>query len=340
MTTDLATLTDEALLRQCLEPVVAALPGGRARIAAISSRRFDLATSYDARTVTVELGGGETLPVFLKDYAVTVRPKDAPQRRREREVSVYRELLVTGETELGTARYYGSVLDEPDGRRWLLLELVDGTPVGYLDIATWWAPATAALGRLHGYFAGRAERLAACDFLVHHTPEFFWSKVELASRCVSQLAPQLGDSLARITSRYAPIVQVMSDQPRTLIHGGCRSTNILVRVASQPSRACIIDWEEAAYGAPLYDLAYLLDGIEPPLLDPLLEAYRRAAADYGLPLPSPRDAAHATDCFRLHMTLTMLGQAVLKRYTPDGVAKLLTIGNRLSDALAGRRAAR
>src|SRR5215216_3775584 len=109
MTTDLTTLTDEELLRQCLEPVVAGLPGGRSRIAAVRSRRFDLATSYDARAVTVELESGETLAVFLKDYAVTVRPKDAPKLRREREVSVYRELL-SDATELGTARYYGSVL--------------------------------------------------------------------------------------------------------------------------------------------------------------------------------------------------------------------------------------
>jgi hypothetical protein len=337
MTTIQAGLADSDVLRRCIEPALTDVLGGQPLIRTVRWERFDLATSYDIHLVTVELESGRTLRVFLKDYGFTVRPKEEPRQRREREIRTYRELLAGA--QLGTPRYYGSLLDESEERVWLLLEFVDGTPVGYLDIATWWPSATAALGRLHGHFAAHTESLAGCEFLVHHTPAFFWSKLDLASRGVSALAPDLGDSLKRIARRYAPIVEVMSDQPRTLIHGGCRSTNILVRVASEPSRAAIIDWEEAAYGAPLYDIAYLLDGIEPPTLDPLLDAYRGEAAAYGLSLPSQRDVAYIIDCFRLHMVLTMLGQAVLKRYTKEGVSNLLAIGTRLSDALVSRRSA-
>src|SRR5215211_6514420 len=111
MNTDLATHADEEVLRQCLEPAIAELLGGRPTIAAIRHARFDLATSYDARVVTVGLNGGQTLRVFVKDFGFTVRPKDGPRERREREVGVYRDLLRNG-AELGTARYYGSVLDE------------------------------------------------------------------------------------------------------------------------------------------------------------------------------------------------------------------------------------
>jgi aminoglycoside phosphotransferase (APT) family kinase protein len=338
MTTMASDLGELDVLRRCVEPAVAQTVGADMPILAVRWERFDLATSYDARLATVELVGGGTLRLFVKDYGHTVRPKEEPKHRREREVRTYRDLLVG--TELETAHYYGSLLDESERRLWLVLEYVDGTPVGYLDIAAWWPAATAALGRLHGYFASRTDHVATCEFIVHHTPDFFWSKVDLASRAVSELAPDLGDSLTRIVKHYAPIVQTMSEQPRTLIHGGCRSTNILVKIASQPSRACIIDWEETAYGAPLYDIAYLLDGIESPTLDPLLEAYRRAAANYRLSLPPWREAAYIVDCFRLHMILTMLGQAVVKRYTRDGVAKLLAIGSRLSDALGGWRKAR
>lgn len=341
VTTSAMTATDEVVLRECLASAVAELSGGRSAVASIHWRRFELATSYDARVVTAHLDGGASLDVFLKDFGFSVRAKDGPRERREREVRVYRELLPRA--ILGTATYYGSVLDEARGRLWLLLEFVDGTPVGYCDIAPHWAPAAAALGRLHGEFAARADTLARCDFLVHHSADFFWSTLERAAHCVSRIAPHLTGQLSGIASRYAPVVDVMTDQPRTLLHGGCRSTNMLVKIAADPDRVCIVDWEEAACGAPLYDLAYLLDGIEPPTLDPLLEAYRREAGAYDLPLPPHRDMKRVIDCFRLHTILATLAKAVLKGYREADVATLLDIGGRIADAVrgsAGRRGAR
>jgi hypothetical protein len=331
MSTALSTPTDEEVLRQCLGATLPEVLGRPCAIAALRQRRFDLATSYNAQVVEVRLDTGDEVKVFLKDYGFTVRPKDGPKQRREREVEVYRELLAG--SGLGTPRYYGSVLDEPRGRLWLLLELVDGTPVGYLDVAGYWAPAAARLGRLHGHFAGQADRLRGCDFLVRHDDSFFWSRVDRAGHCVARLAPHLAGDLGRIVGRYGPVVERMAGQPRTLVHGGCRSTNILVQVTSDPARVCILDWEEAAYGPPLLDLAYLLDGIEPPTLDPLLDAYVAEARVYDLPLPPRRDMKYVIDCFRLHMTLTMLGQAVLKGYKEKDVAKLLAIAGRLSDAV-------
>jgi hypothetical protein len=165
--------------------------------------------------------------------------------------------------------------------------------------------------------------------LVHHSRDLFWSKVELAARCVDAIAPARNGELAAIVKRYSPVVDALAEQPRTLINGGCRPTNILVRVVSDPSRTCIIDWEEAAYGAPLYDLAYLLDGIEPPMLDPLLDAYRHEALAGGLQLPAPHDMKHVIDCFRLHMIMVMLGHSMLKGYTANDVGKLLGIGDRI-----------
>lgn len=334
MSASLATRTDDVLMRQWLEPMLAlALSDGHA-VRGIAWERFPLATSYAAHVATVTLASGRARRVFVKDFSSTVRPKDAPQQRREREVRVYRDLL--DGAGLGTARYYGSLLDGSLGWLWLMLEFVDGTPVGYCEIERSWAPAAGALGRLHGHFATHpGAPLDGCDFLVQHTPEFFWSKAELASRAVTAIAPALLGDLEAIVERYAPVVDIMAAQPRTLIHGGCRSTNILVNVADDPSRACIIDWEEAAYGAPLYDLAYLLDGIEPPTLDPLLDAYRREALAYDIALPARREMAYVMDCFRLHMILLMLGQAVLKRYDAAAVAKLLAIGTRLAAKVRG-----
>jgi Phosphotransferase enzyme family len=331
MTTALSPPTDEDVLRQCLGATLPKALGRPCAITSVRPRRFDLATSYSAQVVDVRLDSGDQVKIFLKDFGSTVRPKEAPKRRREREIGVYRELLAGA--GLGTTAYYGSVLDEAQSRFWLLLEFVEGTPVGYLDIANWWAPAAGQLGRLHGHFARQADRLRGCDFLARHDADFFWSRAELAVRCVDHVAPHLGGEVARIVGRYGAFVGVLAGQPRTLVQGGCRPSNILVNVADDPGRVCIIDWEDAALGAPLLDLAYLLDGIEPPTLDPLLDAYLREARPYDLALPPRRDLKYILDCFRLHMTLTMLGHAVLKGYQEKGVAKLLAIAGRLSDAI-------
>jgi hypothetical protein len=334
MSTGVAPPADEEVLRQYLEPAVLAAAGGRATIAGIDRRRFDLTTSYAAEVLTVRLDTGAGITVFLKDFGSSVRPKDGPRQRREREVRVYQELLAGA--GLGTAAYYGSVLDEDGGRLWLLLEYVDGTPVGYCDL-DFWAPAAAGLGRMHGHFAGQRDRLRACDFLVRHTADFFHSRAELALRDVGRIAPALAGHLAAVVGRYAPVVAAMTAQPVTLLHGGCRPSNILIRVAADPDRVCILDWEEAALGATLLDVAYLLDGVAPPVLDRLLAAYRQGAGDYGLSLPPPAEMKYLVGCFRLHMTLNSLSQGVLKGYKEKDVAKLLAIAEGLSGR-ASRRA--
>lgn len=322
MTTGIAPPTDEEVLRLCLARAVSAIAGGRATITGIDRRRFDLATSYAAEVLSVRLDSGAAFQVFLKDFGVSVRPKDGPSQRRERELRVYLELLA--DAGLGTARYYGSVVDESRGRLWLLLEFVDGTPVGYCELE-YWPAAAEGLGRMHGAFARHGNRLRACEFLIRHDANFFWSKTERALKDVGQIAPHLVDRLSALVNRYAPVVAVMTGQPPTLVHGGCRPSNILVKVAADPARVCILDWEEAAVGAPLFDVAYLLDGFEPPALERFLEAYRRGSSAYGLALPPSGEMKYVVDCFRLHMTINSLSQAVLKKYKVQDVAKLLAI---------------
>lgn len=323
----MAPVTDEDTLRERLERAIPDMLGGGEGIMGIRMAPFKLSTSYNTYLVTVQLISGDEFKVFLKDFGFSVRPKDNPKQRRERELLVYQDLLA--EAGIGTARCYGSIMDESQGRFWLLLEFVDGSPVAYCDIE-YWASAAGALGRMHGYFAQQSARLRACDFLIRHNADFFWSKAGLALRNVSQISRRLADRLAKIIDRYAPIVDIMTGQPPTLLHGGCRPTNILVKVASDPSRVCIIDWEEAAFGSPLFDIAYLLDGFEPPTLDRLLDAYRQEALAFDISLPPKEDMKYIVNCFRLHMVMNSLSQAALKGYKEKGIVKLLDIGDHLS----------
>lgn len=322
---------DDEVLRRCLESTAPDVFGKPATIADLRRSRFDLCTSYDAYLVTVRLAGGREVRLFLKDFSFSLRPKDGARERREREVAVYRDLL--SDADLGTARYFGSVMEEEAGRVWLLLEYVDGTPVGYTELGSGWAPAAEGLGRMHAYFARDLDRLGVCDFLIRHDEDFLWSTVEQALDSLEQLAPHQLERLENLVARYDPVIAVMSDQPRTLLQGGCRPSNVLIQIAAEPSRVCILDWEQAGLGPPLFDLAHLVDGIDSPLLDELLDAYRRGAAAYGMSLPADEELKHSIDCFRLHMVLNLLARSVLKGYSEKDMVKLLDYGDEISRAV-------
>jgi aminoglycoside phosphotransferase (APT) family kinase protein len=326
--------TDEDLLRLCLESAAPDLFGGASPIAAIQRSRVELATSYDTHLVGVRLANGSELRVFLKDFSSSLRPKNNPKQRREREVSVYRELLC--DAGLGTARYFGSIMDESQGRLWLLLEFVDGTPVGYCELGDGWAPAAEGLGRMHGYFARHVERLRGCNFLIRHDADFFLTTAERALTESAKIAPHLIKRVENLVRGYAPVVAAMTTQPLSLVQGGCRSSNILINVASEPSRVCILDWEEASLGAPLFDVAHLLDGIKPPLLDRLLEAYRKGTATYGMSSPPIEEMKYLVECFRLHMAFNSLSRSVLKGYKEKDVLKLLDYGEGIGRAVYAR----
>ena len=331
---DLLKQSDEHVLRQCLERATPGLFGEPSAMVELQCSRFELSTSYDTYLIIVRLASGGEIRVFMKDFGFSLRPKNDPKQRREREVCVYRDLLASA--GLGTARYYGSVMDEAEGRLWLLLEYVDGTPVDYCELGDGWAPAAEGLGRMHGYFARHVNRLRSCDFLISHHADFFWSTAERALADVAQVAPHLVGRLENLVRGYAPVVAVMTGQPPTLVQGGCRPSNILIRVVSDPARVCILDWEEASFGAPLFDVAHLVDGIESPLLDRLLEAYRRGAAAYGMPLPPHEEMKYVVDCFRLHMAFNSLSRAVLKGYKESDILKLLDYGDGIGRAVYGR----
>ncbi len=188
---------------------------------------------------------------------------------------------------------------------------------------------------MHGHFARDPERLRGLDCLIHHDAELFWTTAEKALTDVAQLAPHLLGRVKELFGRYEPVVERMLADPPTLVQGGCRSSNILIHVAGDPSRVCILDWEEASFGAPLFDVAHLLDGIESPLLDRLLEAYRRGAAAEGMSLPPLDDVKYAMHCFRLHMAFNSLSRSALKGYDERGISNLVDYAEDVGRALFG-----
>jgi hypothetical protein len=321
---------EDGALRHCLEGIVVHRFGRRHVIAAIDRRRSAHSASYAAEVVTVRLASGEELKLFLKNFGRSQLPKDAPERRRERELRVYRDLLASD--YLDTARYHGSVWDSSAGRFWLVLEFVDGLPVRDCELDSWVA-AAGWLGRMQGYFARHPDRLVRGGFLPRHDTDFFRSKAELAVLAVSQTSAALADRLVTLVSRYDRLVAVMVNQPSTLVHGSYRPGNILVDCQAEPTRVCPVDWELAAIGAPLYDLAFITDGFGAPELDRLWGAYREQAGAWNFPVPDPGEMTDVVNCFRLHKVLKSLSESWEKRYPVGTVAKLVGMAEGLGRLL-------
>src|SRR5262249_14124690 len=331
MTTRLPKRTDEDLLRRSLEGIVAEAYGPQARVAATEQRRSNASSSYAADVVTVRLASGEEFRLFLKDFGHSQFPKDDLDRQRDRELRVYRDLL--GPAELGAARYYGSVWDGSQGRFWLFLEFVEGTPVEYCAFDDW-VRAAAWLGRLHGRFAGQADRLGACDFLLRHDADFFRSQARQALEGVSQCWPPLARRLAEVLKRFGPCVEILVRQPLTLVHGSYNPRNILAGARADPAGVCPVDWEKAALGSALYDLAFLSYGFEPPRLDRLIGAYCDEALAHDVALADGGQVRFALDCFRLYRALKTLCRAQSRTLPEHKAARKVEEAERLT-ALVG-----
>jgi aminoglycoside phosphotransferase (APT) family kinase protein len=337
VTTLMAERVDEDALRQCLEGIVRSrlrtIGDGQSAIAGIHRQRFERSSLYACDILTVELATGDELKIFLKNFGGSQPPKDGLPPKCERELRVYRDLLT--EANLDAAAYYASVWDKSEGRFWLLLEFVHGMRLRRFGDVGSWVAAARWLGRMQGYFAQQPSRLQACDALLRHDARFFWAKAERALHAVAQVSTSLADRLAHILSRYDQLVDVMVSQPRTFVHGAYRSRNIVVDRSSAPPRVCPTGWGQAAIGAPLYDLAFLSDRCEPPLLDRLWDAYGAEAAGCGLPLPDREDMRYIVDCFRLHKVIQSLSESVDWGFRERSVTELVARGERLSTLILG-----
>lgn len=321
---------DEPVLHDFLSQIVAEHCGSGASITSLRRDSLPPIGSYDCETLTVDVDGGEQLVLFFKDFGFSRLSKDDRELRRVRELRVYQELLATA--DLGTPHYYGSLFDEHRERYWLMIELVEGTVVEEVDLRLG-VPAVEWLARMQGWFLARPEQLAGCDFLIRHDADFFRAKAEAACRDSAQLCPASSGQLADLVERYECVVDLMASAPRSLVHGGYIPWHVLVDTRIDPVRVSAVDWELAAVGSTLYDLAFFTDGAAPGISQRLLATYREAATQYGVPLPGEAEMESLIECFRLHRVLDWLSRSVEKEYPEQKVAKLVHQASALAEAL-------
>jgi aminoglycoside phosphotransferase (APT) family kinase protein len=114
------------------------------------------------------------------------------------------------------------------------------------------------------------------------------------------------DRLREIAARYDVVLEPMLSAAPTPIHGEFYASNVLVDNPRSPSRVCPVDWEMAALGPPLVDLAALVSGAWTASdRDAIGAAYRSALPP--AERPADRDFRIALDACRLQVALQWLG---------------------------------
>lgn len=225
----------------------------------------------------------------------------------EREVRFYRELAA--KHALPAPRCYHAAYDAMSGAFALVLEdLGDGAhrlegfdrdeALAVLDRiaamhAAWWNSGTLRAADWPGkiYPLERGERMLA---------NFRRRWPELAAREHLPTGDALHAAAADIDDDFPGALAALADRPPTLIHSDLHAENLLLTQRAGHPRVVAIDWQNAAFACPAFDLAMVLTAVAPDVIrahhDELLAHYAATLSRPDYPLLLAR--ADLTTCLR------------------------------------------
>ena len=242
----------------------------------LGRRPYPFRTSHRIDELELAQADGTILTALLKDLrwselgpaAQPAKPTFLHDPRRE--ISAYRILAGTG---LGTPTCYDA------GDHWLLLEKVDGVELWQVGELETWIEAARWLARFHRSFESEA---IPAEHLIQYDLAFFKVWPERAAR--------RHPALTNLLRQYDRVVDLLCQQPPTMIHGEFYASNVMVAGA----RIAPVDWEMAGIGPAALDLAALISGWGPDETTALLAGYGEMSLQ-------------AIEAARLHLALQWLG---------------------------------
>ncbi|HWO82785.1 MAG TPA: aminoglycoside phosphotransferase family protein, partial [Solirubrobacterales bacterium] len=269
----------------------------------IEELRFELAGRGAVRVGFKQLGWDR-----LEPAAQLAKPRFLHDPEREPEV--YRALLPGAPA--GPPEFLGAVLE--DERRWLFVEWVEGRELFQVGERELWEESARWLARFHVALAPEVERCRREARLLDHDAGFHRRWIERAREFAPDPQP-----VERLAARHEQVVEALLAQPRTVLHGEFYASNVLVASDSHPTRLgrnsdtriAPVDWELAAVGTGLSDLAALVSGWPEEDRASIAAAY---ASQPGVPPFSPRDL----DLARLQVAIQWLGWAPPEWEPPEG----------------------
>jgi aminoglycoside phosphotransferase (APT) family kinase protein len=223
-----------------------------ARVATLRRRPLAYASSYEIETLDALTTGGRDGRFILKRVgaaglvAAAAGAKPEPVLDDRREIDAYRDLLEP--LDLGAPRLHGFGLRPETDSYWLLLEWIEGNPLPEAEDWSAWERTSRWLARLH--LAPVPRSLPAS--LLRLEGRWFRTWLGRAIR----LAP--AGALDRIVASHDRVVRCLLAWPAGVVHGELFPSNVLVERHTGQIR--VVDWEMAAVGPGVLDLAALVAG--------------------------------------------------------------------------------
>lgn len=283
----------------------AALAGAGLELAgAVGRQPYAYRTSFPLEELRVELAGeGPATLLFKRLDWEELDPEAQLAKPRflhdpQREPAVYAKLLL--QAPPGPPRCFGAVT-EP-GRHWLFLERVEGRELFQVGERELWEEAARWLARFHAAMAPDLDRHRQECRLIDHDAAFYSRWLERAR----EFAPD-PESVERLAACHEQVIEALLTLPRTVLHGEFYASNVLV----SDKRVAPVDWEIAAAGPALTDLAALVSGWPGADRDALAAAY---AGEPGVSPFTTRDL----DFARLQVAIQWLGWAPSEWEPPEG----------------------
>jgi hypothetical protein len=292
-----------------LEDVLEARFDGRRRVVCIERHPSPYRSSFALDDIVVHLDDGTTSTFVAKAIRWDAMSPEAHRAKpqfmwdAERERATYESILAPLDVE--AARYCGSY-ESLSGVRYLVLEHVAGSPLWQFGEIEAWREAARWLARLHVHVpADMVAGSAAAAHLLQYNRQFYDCWMHRARTFQDD-----GNALVvRLGERHSLVADWLSQQAPAFLHGEFYASNILVDRRSDTSFVVRpVDWEMAALGPPLMDLACLLAGrwSDHDRADVAKTYYEERAANGGN-VPRSEDYLRTLDYCLIHLSIRNLG---------------------------------
>jgi Ser/Thr protein kinase RdoA (MazF antagonist) len=273
-------------------------------VAALAIRPSRYRTSFELYELDVVLCDGTEMALVLKDTGLHALSADAARAKPPflldpaREGLVYRELL--GRDGDWAPALLAVEVDRDCDRHWVLIERVRGRELFQAgDLETWCAVAR-WLARMQACLTPRALRCAAP--LLRYDDALYARWAERALR-FGRPGPKLRSAL----ESWDELSRELQALPVAFLHGEFYASNILLADPPRKPSIAAIDWELAALGPGLLDLAALSSGDWDEEERWAMALAYHEAAQFSGPLADRPRFSRALALARLHLAVQWLG---------------------------------
>ncbi|MFL5241588.1 MAG: phosphotransferase family protein [Gemmataceae bacterium] len=265
-----APTTSPSELRAVLEPALNSHFGVQRSITRLDCRPSDKRSSFALEEIDLCLEDGASLKIMFKNLSRNALLEGARQAKPAflhdplRETEIYRAILAPH--RMGTADYYGGVVDTRASRYWLFLEKVAGVELYQVGGFAIWLEVARYLAILHTWLAAKVQSLpqGPAAHLLTYDAEYFRQWLIRAQQFLQAAGPARRRKAKRLMERlaggYERVIERLVALPATLIHGEFYASNVLVQESAESLRVCPVDWEMAGIGPSLIDLAAVIAG--------------------------------------------------------------------------------